>query len=113
MPGGLATVVWLAWAKLAVAHEADLSRRWRNVLLGRLPDRIGMLFVPGRIVQVHPGQVAHIALTPGAGDRGEEVGRGASTPWEEQLKVNHRREMMPGLVWVLYHINMLKKLIMI
>ena len=74
MPGGLATVVWVAWAKLAVAHEADLSRRWRNVLLGRLPDRIGMLFVPGRIVQVHPGYGTHITVTPGARNRGEKVG---------------------------------------
>ena len=98
----------LAWAHLRVALKTHLGgwRGRRNILLGRFTSWLGVLLVPGRIVQVHPGQVAHIALTPGAGDRGEEVGRGASTPWEEQLKVNHRREMMPGLVWVLYHINM-------
>ena len=69
--------------------------------------------MPGRIVEVHPGQVAHTTVTPGAGDRGEGAGRGASTAWEELLKVNHWRETSPGLVWVLNHINVLRDLITI
>ena len=103
----------ITWSHLLRVFLDDVGWRIRrNILLRRFTSRLGVLLVPGRIVQVHPGQVTDIAVTPGAGDGGEEVGWGASTPWEEQLKVNHRREATPGLVWVL-NINMLKDLIMI
>ena len=114
LPSNLAALMRLAWAHLRVALKTHLGgwRGRRNILLGRFTSRLGVLLVPGRIVQVHPGQVTDIAVTPGAGDGGEEVGRRASTSWEEQLKVNNWRETTPGLVWVL-NINMLKDLIMI
>ena len=67
----------LSWAHLRVALKTHLGgwRGRRNILLGRFTSRLGVLLVPGRIVQLHPGQVTDIAVTPGAGDGGEEVGR--------------------------------------
>ena len=70
----LAALVWLAGAHHREALRTQLEEgRSGSFFLGRDPSWPGVLLVPGRVVQVHPGHVADVAIAPCPSVCGDEA----------------------------------------